>query len=69
MKKTIYSLFIRLFAVARVEDKAQQNNTSLRKRATSPPNIPNIIYILADDMGYRDLSCHGQQILSTPHID
>ncbi len=30
---------------------------------------PNIIYILADDLGYGDLSCYGQQTLSTPKID
>lgn len=30
---------------------------------------PNIVYILADDMGYGDLSCFGQQTLKTPHID
>ncbi len=30
---------------------------------------PNIIYILADDMGYGDLSIMGQQKFSTPNID
>ncbi len=30
---------------------------------------PNIIYILADDLGYGDLGCFGQRTLSTPNID
>ncbi|MCM8542588.1 MAG: arylsulfatase [Lentisphaeraceae bacterium] len=30
---------------------------------------PNVIYILADDLGYGDLSIYGQKKLKTPHID
>ncbi|MEM7601213.1 MAG: sulfatase-like hydrolase/transferase, partial [Verrucomicrobiota bacterium] len=30
---------------------------------------PNVIYILADDLGYGDLSCYGQTKFVTPHID
>ncbi len=30
---------------------------------------PNIIYIMADDAGYGDFSCYGQEKFSTPHID
>lgn len=30
---------------------------------------PNVIYILADDLGYGDLSCYGQEKFQTPHID
>ena len=32
-------------------------------------NKPNIIYILADDLGYGELSVYGQEIIETPHID
>lgn len=30
---------------------------------------PNIIYILADDMGFGDLSCNGQEKFTTPNLD
>ena len=38
-------------------------------KAQQQPAAPNIVFILADDLGYGDLSAYGQKKFSTPHID
>ena len=37
--------------------------------ANAPPPRPNVVFILADDLGWGDLSSYGARDLETPQID
>jgi len=41
----------------------------LTAAAAGPPERPNVLLILADDLGYGDLSSYGADDLDTPHVD
>ena len=47
----------------------QQAQAADEPKQQATPERPNIIFILADDMGYGDLACYGNQYIQTPNID
>lgn len=60
----LLTFFIVVMAVLGCRDK-----TATKLLGSSNDQKPNIIYILADDLGYGDLGVYGQTKIETPHID
>ncbi len=61
---------LRVFTFALLIATAIAFESSSIPGATSPGEVrPNIIFIMADDLGYGDLGSYGQETLKTPHID
>ena len=42
---------------------------ALGTEKSAPAKKPNIIFILADDLGYGELGCYGQKYIETPNLD
>ena len=59
--KLLCILFLLLTSTGRYVEASQSQNRSQSK--------PNIIIVMTDDQGYGEMSCHGNPILKTPHID
>ena len=43
--------------------------TSGASAVASKEKLPNVVIIIADDLGYGDLGCFGNSTLQTPHLD
>src|SRR6516164_10520177 len=48
---------------------AVQPNEANAQTSGGAPLKPNMLFILADDLGYADLSCYGRRDFTTPNID
>ncbi|QDU53184.1 arylsulfatase [Gimesia panareensis] len=43
--------------------------STVSSAAASEKQPPNIVFIIADDLGYKELGCYGQKYIKTPNID
>ncbi|MCD6353911.1 MAG: sulfatase-like hydrolase/transferase [Prolixibacteraceae bacterium] len=59
ISKTLFFLFLFLFVIG----------CAHLKKETKQELKPNVLIILADDLGYGDISCYGQKNYRTPNID
>jgi arylsulfatase A-like enzyme len=64
LNKSLYVFLVSALAMYSIS--AQESKIDV---LNNPINKPNFIIIMADDLGYGDISCYGNTYINTPNID
>jgi len=68
-RSTVGRLAARRLAAVVLAAVASVALLSVPVAGAEPAQKPNLVFILADDLGYGDLGCYGQETIATPNLD